>query len=153
MGNWIRCIMGKIRLLWHELKRNFWWSKVGYHFKRSWFKMSPAPLTKSREANEDLLREIVNRIVQSFNPQKIILFGSYAYGKPHEGSDLDILVIMESTLPRYKRSIPIYRSLADLLVPMDILVYTPEEVEAWKDVSQAFITSILKKRKVLYEKK
>ncbi len=108
--------------------------------------MSPAPLTKSREANEDLLQEIVNRIVQSFNPQKIILFGSYAYGKPHEGSDLDILVIMDSTLPRYKRSIPIYRALADLLIPMDILVYTPEEAEAWEDVPQAFITSILKKR-------
>ena len=115
--------------------------------------MNFVSLAKVKQANEDLLQEVVKRIVQSFNPQKIILFGSYAYGKPHEGSDLDILVIMESNLPRYKRSIPIYRVLADLLIPMDILVYTPEEVEAWKDVPQAFVTSILKKGKVLYEKK
>ena len=109
-------------------------------------------LTKVKQVDDSLLQEVIRRIVQSVNPQKIILFGSYAYGKPHEGSDLDILVVMDSNLPRYKRSVPIYRALADLLIPMDILVYTPQEIEAWKDVPQAFITSILRKGKVLYEK-
>jgi len=110
-------------------------------------------LTKVKQVDDNLLQEIVTRIVQSVNPQKIILFGSYAYGKPHEGSDLDILVVMDSNLPRYKRSVPIYRALAELLIPMDILVYTPQEIEAWKDVPQAFITTILKKGKVIYEKR
>ncbi len=110
-------------------------------------------LTKVKQVDDNLLQEVVRRIVQSVNPQKIILFGSYAYGKPHKGSDLDILVVMDSNLPRYKRSVPIYRVLADLLIPMDILVYTPQEIEAWKDVPQAFITSIVKKGRIIYEKK
>jgi len=109
-------------------------------------------LTQVKQVDDSLFQEVVKRIVQNFNPQKIILFGSYAYGKPHERSDLDILVVMDSNLPRYKRSVLIYRVLADLLIPMDILVYTPQEIEAWKDVPQAFITSILKKGKVIYEK-
>ena len=99
----------------------------------------------------EVLAEIVRRIVEVADPEKIILFGSYAYGKPHKGSDIDILVITSSNLPRYKRSVPIYKALADLLIPLDILVYTPQEVEAWKDVPQAFITSVLGKGKILYE--
>jgi len=110
-------------------------------------------LTKVKQVDDSLLQEVVKRIVEAVNPQKIILFGSYAYGKPHKESDLDILVVMDSDLPRYKRSVPIYRALADLLIPMDILVYTPQEIEAWKEVPQAFITSILRKGKVLYEKR
>lgn len=106
-----------------------------------------------KEALEGMLSEVVRRVVEVANPDKIILFGSYAYGKPHKESDLDILVVMESDLPRYKRSVPIYKALADLFVPLDILVYTPQEIEAWRDVPQAFITSVLKKGKVLYEKK
>lgn len=79
-------------------------------------------------------------------------FGSYAYGTPHKGSDLDIVTVMHSDLPRYKRSVPIYRALAGLLIPKDVLVYTPEEIEEWSDVPQAFITTVIKKGKVIYEK-
>lgn len=110
-------------------------------------------LTRVKQVDESLLQELVKRIVESVNPEKIILFGSYAYGEPHEESDLDILVVMDSDLPRYKRSVPIYQALAGLLIPKDVLVYTPEEIEAWKDVPQAFITTILKKGRVIYEKK
>jgi len=110
-------------------------------------------LTRVKQVDESLLQEVVKRIVESVDPEKIILFGSYAYGEPHEGSDLDILVVMNSDLPRYKRSVPIYQALAGLLIPKDVLVYTPEEIEAWKDVPQAFITTILKKGRVIYEKK
>lgn len=102
---------------------------------------------------EKVIEEAVRRIVEVANPEKIILFGSYAYGRPSQDSDLDILVVMNTNLPRYKRSVPIYRALADLLIPLDILVYTPQEIEAWEDVPQAFITSILRKGKVIYEKK
>jgi len=101
---------------------------------------------------DDVLVEIVRRIVEVADPERIILFGSYAYGKPRGESDLDILVVMDSDLPRYKRSVPIYKALADLLIPMDILVYTPQEIEDWSDVPQAFITSILRKGRVIYEK-
>jgi predicted nucleotidyltransferase len=90
--------------------------------------------------------------VERVRPQKIILFGSYAYGRPHADSDLDILVVMESELPRYKRAVPIYRALAGLLIPKDVLVYTPQEIESWSEVPQAFITTILKSGQVVYEK-
>lgn len=99
-----------------------------------------------------LLKEVVRRIVSAVDPEQIILFGSYAYGKPHEDSDLDLLVIMASPLPRYKRAVPVYRALAGLFIPKDVLVYSPEEVKAWKTVPQAFITSVLKNGRRLYEK-
>ncbi len=100
----------------------------------------------------EILKEITERIVKEVSPEKIILFGSYAYGRPHKNSDLDILVIKATSLPRHKRAIPIYNALRGLIIPKDILVYTPEEVEVWKNVPQSFIFTVLQKGKVLYEK-
>ncbi|MCX6689931.1 MAG: nucleotidyltransferase domain-containing protein [Methanoregula sp.] len=99
-----------------------------------------------------LVHEIVKRIVNAVDPAKIILFGSYAYGIPHKESDVDLLVIMETDHPRHKRSIKINQALAGLLIPKDVLVYTPEEVAEWKDVPQAFITQITKKGVIVYDK-
>ena len=82
------------------------------------------------EVDEELLKEVVRRIVSAVDPEKIILFGSHAYGKAKKGSDLDLLVIVkESSLPRYKRSVPIYKALAGILVPKDVVVYTEKEIE------------------------
>lgn len=99
------------------------------------------------------MEEIIRRIVESAQPEKIVLFGSHAYGRPHEGSDLDILVVMESDLPRYKRAVPIYRALAGLLIGKDVLVYTPQEIDAWSEIPQAFITQVMEKGRIIYEKK
>ena len=98
------------------------------------------------------LQEIVRRIVDAVDPARIILFGSYAYGTPHKDSDIDILVIMETDRPRHKRTAAINRALAGLVIPKDILVYTPAEVDDWKDVPEAFITQVLKKGVVVYDK-
>ena len=104
------------------------------------------------EVDEELLKEVVRRIVSAVDPEKIILFGSHAYGKAKKGSDLDLLVVVkESSLPRYKRSVPIYKALAGILVPKDIIVYTEKEIEEWRNVPLAFITTI-GKGKVIYEK-
>jgi len=110
-------------------------------------------LVKIKEVDHSVIEEIVNRVLQSVQPEKIILFGSHAYGQPHEGSDLDILVIVKSDLPRYKRAVPIYKALAGLLIPKDVLVYTSEEIEAWAEGPQAFITTVMNKGKVIYEEK
>jgi predicted nucleotidyltransferase len=67
-------------------------------------------LTQIKSVDRAVIDEVVRRIVECVRPQKIILFGSYAYGRPHADSDLDILVVMESELPRYKRAVPIYYS-------------------------------------------
>jgi predicted nucleotidyltransferase len=110
-------------------------------------------LIEVEKVDKRLLREIVKRITSVIDPVKIVLFGSWAYGKPKEGSDLDILVIVKkSNLPKYKRAVPIYRSLAGILIPKDIIVYTEKEVKEWEKVPLAFITTILRKGKVIYEK-
>ena len=99
---------------------------------------------------EELIREIKDRIVTTVHPDKIIIFGSYAYGTPTKDSDLDLLVIMPSVEPMHKRVTRIRKLVRDFNIPKDIIVYTPEEVEKWKDASAAFITSIMKKGKVIY---
>ena len=96
------------------------------------------------------IEEVKNRIVKNFNPEKIILFGSYANGNASENSDLDLVVIQESELPSYKRVRPIKKQLRGIGFPIDILVYTPQEVEYWKETSMAFITQVMKDGKVLY---
>ncbi len=98
----------------------------------------------------ELIQEIKNRIVKGVHPEKIILFGSYAYGMPTKESDLDLLVILQTEEPVHKRAIKIRKLLRDIRIPKDILVYTPQEVERWKNASSAFITSILKKGRVIY---
>ncbi|MBI5059923.1 nucleotidyltransferase domain-containing protein [candidate division KSB1 bacterium] len=95
---------------------------------------------------------IVSRIVAISQPRKVVLFGSYARGDSKPTSDLDILVIAESDLPRYKRAASLYRALSDIPQPMDIIVYTPQEAEDWSQVKQAFVTTALREGKVLYEK-
>ncbi len=109
-------------------------------------------LKKIETVDESFISEIIHRIVEVARPLKIILFGSYAYDIPEKDSDIDILVVMSSDLPRYKRSVPIYRALAGLLIPKDVLVYTPEEIEEWSGVPQSFITTVMRKGKVVYEK-
>ena len=102
--------------------------------------------------DEDLYQEIVHRIVAVSDPNKIILFGSRARGDSRQDSDIDLLVINESSEPRYKRSILLYAALSHIMLPMDILVYTPDEVQEWSEVRQAFITTALREGTMLYEK-
>jgi predicted nucleotidyltransferase len=99
------------------------------------------------------IEEIIKRVASNYKPGKIILFGSYAYGTPSEESDLDLLVIVKSSKqPRYQRAREIRKHLWGITdVPKDILVYTQEEIDEWKEVKEAFITSIMEKGRVLYE--
>jgi predicted nucleotidyltransferase len=99
---------------------------------------------------DELIQEIKNRIISGVHPDKIILFGSYAYGNPTTESDLDLLVIMPSEEPMHSRVTRIRKLVRDIHIPKDIIVYTPQEVEKWKDASVAFITSIIRKGKVIY---
>ena len=101
----------------------------------------------------DLMDEIVRRVVETARPERIVLFGSRARGDERPDSDLDLLVIADSSEPRYRRSAPLYGALSDIMTPMDILVYTPEEVAEWSGVRQAFVTTAVREGKVLYEKR
>ena len=103
------------------------------------------------QVDAGLMDKIVRQIVETISPQKVILFGSQSRGDPRPESDLDLLVIADSTQLRYRRSAPLYGVLNDILVPMDILVYSPEEVKEWSQVRQAFVTTAIREGKVLYE--
>lgn len=90
--------------------------------------------------NDDMIRDIVRRIVETAQPEKVILFGSRGRGDGRPNSDFDLLVIKESTEPSYRRDAPLHVALADLPVEVDVMVYTPEEVAEWAQVPQAFVT-------------
>lgn len=96
--------------------------------------------------------DIVNRIAVKFNPDKIILFGSYASGNPNNDSDVDLLVIKDSDLPRHKRSFEIQKSLIGSMIPIDILVYTTKEFEQEQNEKSSFLFSVIKTSKILYER-
>lgn len=84
---------------------------------------------KKYKLKKDVIKEIVRRIISESKPEKIILFGSYAYGTPNEDSDIDILVVkakMQSKIEEYSR---IRRRLMGMGFPFDIIVTTPEEYE------------------------
>lgn len=104
---------------------------------------------------QNKINKIVKTIANNYSPEKIILFGSYAYGKPAKDSDLDLLVVVkENSQPRYKRAREIRKYLWGITdIPKDILVYTQDEIDEWKEVKEAFITRVIKKGKVLYENK
>jgi predicted nucleotidyltransferase len=99
---------------------------------------------------EDLLDEVVRRVLQVGSPHKIVLFGSRARGDARPDSDLDLLVLEDSELPGYRRSPRYYHALTGLFPDMDILVFTPEEVSEWSGVPNAFVTTALREGRVLY---
>ncbi len=100
---------------------------------------------------ETKISEIVKKIASGYNPEKIILFGSYANGTASEDSDIDIFVIKESELPRPQRSMQLRRMLLGSQIPMDIIVYTPEEVKKDKDEKYSFVYEVLNSGKTVYE--
>jgi len=104
------------------------------------------------EQERELYDEIVRRIVAVADPEKVIVFGSRARGDHRPDSDIDILVIKESSEPRWVRARGLYGALSDIMIETDILVYTPDEVREWAGASQAFITTAVREGKVLYER-
>ncbi len=99
---------------------------------------------------EELLRQITRRIVEQFQPEAVILFGSYAWGRPHQHSDVDLLVIMDSDEPQVKREVRVLQACRVPFLPLDIMVRTRKEIEERTRIGDFFIRRILKKGKVLY---
>lgn len=96
------------------------------------------------------LQQVINIIVKNYSPEKIILFGSYARGENNSDSDIDLLIIKESKLPRYKRALEIRKYLRGLRIPLDIIVYTKAEIEKWRNVKSTFVNNVIQEGKVVY---
>src|SRR5215207_4977903 len=99
------------------------------------------------------LPQAIKRIVAELKPEKIILFGSYAYGNPTPDSDVDLLVIMKTKAREIDRYVAVSNLLYPRQFPVDILVKTPQEMEAEaRKTGNFFMREILKKGRVLYER-
>lgn len=99
----------------------------------------------------DAIAEATKRIAEALNPDKIFLFGSYAWGVPTSDSDIDLFVIVrDSNQPSYKRSREVYRSLRGLREPIEVLVRTIAEVEKEKSVVTSLTRKVLDQGELLY---
>ncbi|MFH1413044.1 MAG: nucleotidyltransferase domain-containing protein [bacterium] len=103
-----------------------------------------------KEFNKNL-KNITEKIVKGFKPEKIVLFGSYAYGNPSKDSDLDLFIITNTKNTR-NTAREIDSSIFPRSLPIDILVYTEEQVKKRKKIGDFFINDILNKGKILYDR-
>lgn len=96
------------------------------------------------------IRKVVDQVVQQFHPAKIVLFGSYAYGKPTPDSDVDLLIVMKTEENPLHAAARIAASI-DHPFPLDISVFTPSELEASLKRKGIFATEVIARGIVLYE--
>src|SRR5947209_10659734 len=97
-----------------------------------------------------VIRRFARQVAERFEPEKIILFGSYAYGRPHADSDVDILVVMPAR-SQHSQAVRI-RWAVPAPFPMDLIVRTPKNLQWRLEEGESFHTEIVTKGKVLYEK-
>lgn len=96
------------------------------------------------------IQNLADRIATAFHPQKILLFGSYAYGSPAEGSDVDLMVIMPLEVPWVTKAVEIELAIHPTFA-IDLLVRTPERVQERLAMGDRFMKKVLHEGKVLYE--
>ena len=101
---------------------------------------------------KEKITEIVDKIASGYNPDKIILFGSYATGNPNEDSDLDLFVIKDTDLPRPQRTVLVRKMLYVSMIPIDLIVFTPKEIDESKENKFSFVYEVLTTGKTLYER-
>lgn len=105
-----------------------------------------------RPITDDLVHEVTTRIVEHFQPERIIAFGSYARREHGPDSDLDLIVEMESAKPFWERTIEVGKLFVPRDWALDLLVYTPEEFAQEQSVWGTFPQMIADEMKVLYER-
>lgn len=106
----------------------------------------------NRRVTEEKIKEVAKTIATKFQPDKIILFGSFAWGKPTEDSDVDLFIIKSTTYSTRDISREISNFIFPRPFPLDIVVYKPEQVEQRKKDGDFFIQDIFSKGKTLYAK-
>jgi uncharacterized protein len=104
------------------------------------------------ENRSTALQDVIARLAAGYRPQKIILFGSQAYGKQEADSDIDLLIIKESQATPYERAIEMRRILRDpeRRIPIDFIIVTPAELQERLQRGDQFLEEILNQGKVIY---
>ena len=104
--------------------------------------------------NDDQLQEITQRLVATFQPERIILFGSHAWGSPTPDSDIDLMVIVsDSDLTAYQRAVLGHGSLSGLGIAKDIIVRTRAEFDFWQEARASLEYKVAHQGKVLYDRR
>lgn len=96
------------------------------------------------------IEQLAREIGEAAHAERVVLFGSHANGHADESSDVDLLVVAESNLPRHKRSRDLYRRIRTHRFPVDILVYTPEEVRRNSTTPVSFVSQALRNGRTVY---
>lgn len=99
------------------------------------------------------IERVAHRIAEEVRAERVILFGSHARGAADEQSDVDLLVVVESDEPPFKRSRPIYKLFRPHPFAMDVIVYTPEELEEQAKTPLSFAATVLREGKVVYDRR
>ncbi len=99
----------------------------------------------------DVAEEAARRLVEVARPTKVILFGSAARSDTDEESDLDFLVVLKEVTARRAEMVRLLNALRDLRVPVDVLVYSEEEIHEWGHLPGSVLYEALTEGKVLYE--
>jgi predicted nucleotidyltransferase len=96
------------------------------------------------------IERVATRLGEAANAERVVLFGSHARGEAGDTSDVDLMIIAESALPRFKRSRELYKLFRPYPFAMDLIVYTPEEIERGKRCPVSFVSAVLREGKTLY---
>lgn len=113
--------------------------------KTEWYRLGD-----SAESKRDYIKRLCQQIADAFLPERIILFGSQAYGVPTEDSDIDLLVVMPYEGSHSAQAIKILNRL-NVLAPIDLLVRSPKEVRERIEIGDSFMREIFERGKVMYE--
>ena len=104
------------------------------------------------QAEQDLQR-LLGKLIAEYAPQQVILFGSHAYGEPDRHSDLDLLIVKDTTETPFRRRVQVGRIVQDRRrkTPIQPLVITPLELASQLEKGEPFLTEIVEKGEVLYD--
>ena len=108
-------------------------------------------LSHRRRIRMPAISAVVQQMAEKFRPEKVILFGSYAYGSPRPESDVDLLVIMHTSLRQTEQTVHICQAI-EYHFGLDLIVRTPVTLERRLKLGDPFITEVVRKGKVLYER-
>jgi predicted nucleotidyltransferase len=99
-----------------------------------------------------IIKEVVDKLQADYQPEKIILFGSYAYGQPKEDSDIDLFIIKDTDKRWVDRFVEVRRLIYDPKrgISVSPLIYTPSEIKERLSIGDDFVEDILAKGQVLY---